>query len=118
MIQKVATDRRRRPRRTAASGDAGKRLNTPSELEAFRESIVAGRDSSMTCIVVCKGTGCSASGGGPVADAFREEIAKRGLQATVDLRTTGCHGFCERGPLVVIHPKGILYQKVSTQDVP
>ena len=36
----------------------------------------------------------------------------------MDVRTTGCHGFCERGPVVVIHPQGIFYQHVKPEDIP
>jgi NADH-quinone oxidoreductase subunit F len=93
------------------------RLNTLSDLEALQKSLAAGRDPSKPCIAVCAGTGCSASGGARVADAFRAEIATRDLQSAIEIRTTGCHGFCERGPLVVIHPRGIFYQKVSPDDV-
>jgi len=94
-----------------------KKIKTPSELEKLRKSIVAGYDSSRSCITVCKGTGCSASGAAAVVDAFREEIKKHKLESKIDIRTTGCHGFCERGPLVVIYPEGIFYQRVSTEDV-
>jgi len=52
-----------------------------------------------------------------VIGAFREEFKKQGVDATVDLRVTGCRGFCERGPHVVIHPEGTLYQRVKEKDV-
>jgi (2Fe-2S) ferredoxin len=45
-----------------------------------------------------------------------DELSKRRLQSKVDVRRTGCHGFCERGPLVVIYPQKILYQKVKPED--
>ena len=66
-------------------------------------------------MLVCCGTGCLASGSKEVAEAFADEIAKRSMDATVDLfvKSTGCHGFCERGPLVVLNPQGILYTKVK-----
>ena len=48
---------------------------------------------------------------------FQEEIEKQGLKGSVDLRTTGCHGFCERGPLAVIHPEGTFYQRLQPKDV-
>ena len=71
-----------------------------------------------TCITVCGGTGCHAYGCLRVADAFREEILERGLQDEVTLRLTGCHGFCERGPIVVIQPEGIFYQRIQLEDIP
>ena len=94
-----------------------KRIKTPSELEKLRKSILAGYDSSRACITICKGTGCSASGAAAVVATFREEIKRQKVETKIDIRTTGCHGFCERGPLVVIYPEGIFYQRVSTEDV-
>ena len=95
-----------------------KRLSSPSELEDLRQSIIERRDPSRTCITVCAGTGCRASGAEAVIDAFRDEIERREIQLDVQLKETGCHGFCERGPLVVIRPKRIFYQRVKPEDVP
>jgi NADH-quinone oxidoreductase subunit F len=95
-----------------------KRLGSVAELEKLRKSILRQRDTSRTCISVCGGTGCRASGAEAVVDAFVDEVERRELQVTVELKETGCHGFCERGPLVVIRPKKIFYQRVKPEDVP
>ena len=87
------------------------KLISPVELEILRQRITAGRDAEKPCITVCCGTGCQAYGGAKVAEAFRKEIAERKLETTVEVRTTGCHGFCERGPLIVIKPKNIFYPR-------
>ena len=94
------------------------RLSSLEELEAIRESLIRSRDPDKTCIVICGGTGCLALGAEDVIDGFRREIQERGLEAKVDLRITGCPGFCERGPLVVIKPESILYQRVRAEDIP
>jgi NADH-quinone oxidoreductase subunit F len=94
---------------------SGKRVNSPSDLEARRESIVALRDPSRTCITVCGGTGCRVYGSENVIDALRAEIGRIGLEA--DVRMTGCHGFCEQGPVMVIQPHGIFYKSVKLEDV-
>ncbi len=93
------------------------RLSSPQELEALRESIVQSRDPGQRCVTICGGTGCVALSSGEVIAAFREEMKEQGLESTVDLRVTGCRGFCERGPHVVIHPEGILYQQVKEKAV-
>jgi NADH-quinone oxidoreductase subunit F len=93
------------------------RIASPADLKAWRERIGATRDPKRTCITVCAGTACRATGAEAVVLAFHDELAKAGLDARVDFRETGCHGFCERGPLVVIKPKGIFYQKVKAADV-
>jgi NADH-quinone oxidoreductase subunit F len=95
-----------------------KRLSSPSELESLRQSIVQKRDPSQLCITVCAGTGCRASGAEAVIEAFKEEIERQEIQLNVELKETGCHGFCERGPLVVIRPKKLFYQRVKPEDVP
>ncbi len=94
-----------------------KRVSSPSELENLRQSILQKRDPNKSCITVCAGTGCRASGAEAVVDAFKDEIERRELQINVELKETGCHGFCERGPLVVIRPKRVFYQRVKPEDV-
>ncbi len=94
------------------------RLSSLEELKAIRESLIRSRDPDKTCVVICGGTGCLALGAEDVIAGFRREIQERGLEAKVDLRITGCPGFCERGPLVVIKPESILYQQVRAEDIP
>jgi NADH-quinone oxidoreductase subunit F len=95
-----------------------RKLRNPEDLERLREAQAAARDPDRTCITVCAGTGCLASGCEPVTAAFREEIEKQGLAEEVDILTTGCHGFCERGPVVVIRSEDIFYERVGVKDVP
>ncbi|HTY62667.1 MAG TPA: NADH-quinone oxidoreductase subunit NuoF [Acidobacteriota bacterium] len=96
------------------------RIHTPIELEAFRKDILSKRDPSKPCIAVCTGTGCLALGASKVVVALREEIKKQGLESNVDikvdLRETGCPGFCERGPVIVIYPEEICYLQVQPGD--
>lgn len=87
------------------------------ELESLRREIIAGRDTNKPRITVCGGTGCHASGCVDVADAFKSALKSNGSEDSVDLIVTGCHGFCERGPIVLVHPGEIFYQKVTPQDV-
>jgi NADH-quinone oxidoreductase subunit F len=53
-----------------------------------------------------------------VVEAFRKVLQERSEGHGINLRMTGCHGFCEKGPLVVIHPQKILYQRVKPEDAP
>ncbi len=68
-------------------------------------------------IFVCHGTGCISSGSDAVYEALREEIARQGI-TDAELDFTGCHGFCEQGPNVVIEPEGIFYTHVQAEDAP
>jgi len=94
------------------------KLKSFSELEALRKSIIDKRDPNKAVITICNGTGCHAHGCRNVTAAFQEEVKKQKLSAKVDVRATGCHGFCERGPLVVIKPRDLFYQRVKVKDVP
>jgi NADH:ubiquinone oxidoreductase subunit F (NADH-binding)/(2Fe-2S) ferredoxin/Pyruvate/2-oxoacid:ferredoxin oxidoreductase delta subunit len=94
------------------------RLNSPEELTKFRQDILAKRDPQKPCISICAGAGCIASGAADVMAAFKVEIEKQGVQASVDTKGTGCPGFCERGPIVVIYPEEICYLQVKAEDVP
>lgn len=94
------------------------RINSANELEALRKSILSSRDTNKPCITICSGSACHASGSKEVASRIEEEVAKQGLNGTVDVRKTGCHGFCEKGPIIVIHPEKICYFQIKPEDVP
>jgi len=92
-------------------------LKSPEELEKFRQNILSERDANKPCISVCAGAGCLASGASEVIAAFKSEIEKQNLNADVTIKGTGCPGFCERGPVVVIYPEEICYLQVKPEDV-
>jgi len=94
------------------------KIRNPKELHSYREELLAKRTASRKVIAVCCGTGCNASGARKVAQALVDEIQKQGLAKEIDVRPTGCHGFCERGTLVLMHPEETLYQRVKPEDVP
>ncbi len=94
------------------------RIKSPSELEELRKGILSKRDPNKPCITLCSGSACQASGSREVAASLEEEIKKQGLSAGVDIRRTGCHGFCERGPIIVIHPEETCYLQIEPKDVP
>ncbi len=93
------------------------RINSTDELEKVRKEILSLRDPNKPCISICAGAGCLASGAGEVIAAFKAEIEKQGLTTDVDTKGTGCPGFCERGPVVVIYPEEICYLQVTPEDV-
>jgi len=94
------------------------RINSPGELEAFRKKILSKRDPNRPCITLCSGTACHATGSKEVALALEQELDNQGLTGQVDFRKTGCHGFCEKGPIVVVDPEKICYLQVTPEDVP
>jgi len=93
------------------------KIKTLQELDRLRQSILAGQKPEALQVTVCGGTGCLSNGSEQVAAAFVGEMQKQGLNGRVSLKKTGCHGFCERGPLVTLHPSEVFYQRVSEKDV-
>jgi NADH:ubiquinone oxidoreductase subunit F (NADH-binding)/(2Fe-2S) ferredoxin/NAD-dependent dihydropyrimidine dehydrogenase PreA subunit len=86
-------------------------------LAELRAEILKSRDPGKPTVTICGGTGCNAQSSKDIVQTFRDEIKKQGLADRVNIRTTGCHGFCERGPIVVIQPEGIFYQRIRPRDV-
>jgi len=93
-------------------------MNSAGELQALRKGLLSKRDPNKPCIAICAGTGCLGPGSDEVISAFESEVKKHSLKAKVDIRATGCHGFCEEGPNVVIYPEEICYTRVTVEDVP
>jgi NADP-reducing hydrogenase subunit HndC len=94
------------------------RVNSASELEELRKGVLSERDPDKPCIAICAGMGCLSPSNGGVISAFEEELDKKDLKTRVDIRATGCHGYCEKGPMVVIYPEEICYVEVTPKDVP
>ena len=66
-------------------------------------------------VLVCQGTGCTSSKSEQIRLALEDEVKKAGLSnARVDF--TGCHGFCQQGPIVVVEPEGTFYTHVKVED--
>ena len=93
-------------------------LRSRAELEEYRRVIHAQRLSDKPCFAFCAGTGCLALRSDKVIAAFKAEIKKRDLEAKVDVRETGCPGFCEKGPLLTIYPDEICYVQARPEDIP
>jgi NADH:ubiquinone oxidoreductase subunit F (NADH-binding)/(2Fe-2S) ferredoxin/NAD-dependent dihydropyrimidine dehydrogenase PreA subunit len=93
------------------------KLKSLSDFFSQHKALVDQTDPNKPMIVVCGGTGCIALGAVSVHQAFKEAIQRLGLTDKVTLKSTGCHGFCEKGPAVVIHPDRFFYPGVTPEDV-
>ena len=91
------------------------RINSAAQLEKTRKDIVSKKDPNKPCIAICGGIGCL-GGREDLIRAFEKEIKKQKLEGKVDVRVTGCHGFCAQGPNIVIYPEEICYTKVKPED--
>jgi len=92
------------------------KFTKPEQLAAYREKLVSQHDPNRPTIMVCGGTGCRASGAQEAVEAFQNVLKEKALEQKVDIRVTGCHGFCEKGPLVVLLPERLLYIHVKPKD--
>ncbi len=102
-------------------------VKTREELQKLREEYAAGLAGEKKKILICAGTGCISSGSLVIYDELKKIMESRGLRVEVELaeephddsvglKKSGCHGFCEMGPLVRIEPQGWLYVKVKPGD--
>ena len=92
-------------------------LRSAADLEQLRSSILDQRDPDRISIVTSVGTCGLARGSGEVAQSISEAVEDLDESSSVDVRVTGCHGFCQIEPVVVIYPERVLYQRVSPEDV-
>lgn len=69
-------------------------------------------------LMVCAGTGCVSNHSFEIKEALEKEVKKHGLEDEVLVVSTGCNGFCERGPLLVVQPGNIFYQQLTVKDIP
>lgn len=93
------------------------RIESRESLAELQSHLAAHRNKYQTRIIVSSGTCGEACGSLELVRAFREHLAKHGLTDTTLLRVTGCHGFCEQEPLLVIEPGNVFYCRVSADDV-
>jgi len=69
-------------------------------------------------LLICTGTGCVSNGSFKIKEALEKEITKQGLADEIHVDTKGCNGFCERGPIVIVQPEGVYYQRLKVEDIP
>lgn len=99
------------------------RITTPLQLNSLHECCVQEFEPRLDNqgpeqhILVCGGTGCKASASKDIIEGLRAEISMLGLEDKIRVIQTGCFGFCEKGPIVKIMPRGTFYVSVTPSDV-
>jgi NADH-quinone oxidoreductase subunit F len=91
------------------------KLSSIGQLEWLRNKILARKEEGIIEVHVCM-TGCRAYGAAGVLEALNDEVKHQGLTRQVEVRATGCHGFCAKAPVVAIEPLGVQYQEVEPDD--
>ena len=92
------------------------RLAHPGHLEDWRARLREEAPRFRRTIVITAGACGRAAGAEPLIDTFRDEISRRGLNDQVGILVTGCHGYCEMEPSVVVQPEGIFYGRLRPED--
>jgi NADH-quinone oxidoreductase subunit F len=94
------------------------KLENRQALKELRDSLkVAQKEDGKRLISLCAGSGCGAYGTAKVHEALMAELTKNDMQDDFEVKLSGCHGFCEKGPILVIHPEGIFYPQVKEKHV-
>jgi len=93
------------------------KLTSPADLESLVRRYQQDNSSVAKCVRVCVGTGCAAKGSRKLYELFCEAAEQSDADVTIEAKCVGCHGFCERGPIVVVEPGEVLYQRVEEPDV-
>ena len=91
------------------------RLSHPGDLARLRKELSA-KESQKVVIVSCGTCGVS-RGGAKLAEELAGELARAGTNGQVRLRVTGCLGYCDREPIVIVRPQGFFYPQPKIADV-
>ena len=97
-----------------------RRISSVGEFAEFRKRIMSEKDIQYDkpTLVVCAGTGGQASGANDIIRVIKRYIIERNLREKITLRITGCQGFCEMDPFILVQPGRHLYPKLKMEDVP
>jgi len=93
-----------------------KRIRNRDRLEEIRRKLLERKESEKYCITISSGTCGRVRDSQKVVEAIYDAVKKHGVEDKVRVRVTGCHGFCQVAPIVVIYPDGIFYQRVNAKD--
>ncbi|MBA7678225.1 Ion-translocating oxidoreductase complex subunit B [subsurface metagenome] len=93
------------------------KLRSAADLEHMQEELRARHTPSAKCVRVCTGPGCAAKGSPKLYELFCEAVEQSGANVEVQAKAVGCHGLCECGPIVLVQPGDIFYQRVEEPDV-
>ncbi|OQA20619.1 MAG: NADP-reducing hydrogenase subunit HndC [bacterium ADurb.Bin363] len=88
-----------------------------THLETIEQKVQEEFKQYKEMLMICTGTGCVTVKSFNVRDKLSEEIKAKGLEKDYLIVPTGCYGFCAAGPIIVVQPEGIFYQKVKEEDV-
>ncbi|MDP8239239.1 MAG: NADH-ubiquinone oxidoreductase-F iron-sulfur binding region domain-containing protein [Candidatus Hatepunaea meridiana] len=95
-----------------------RKLTSIDEFKGLQDRLIADQPSDISTIIIPAGTCGQASGANDIIRAVKREILAKDLSTNIRIRITGCHGFCEMEPSILIEPQGTFYPKVNPKDIP
>jgi len=93
-----------------------RKLKSLNNFDTFRNKLIKDGQRFQSTIMVCGGTGCRATKCLNVIDAVKKELTRQKIDKKIRLRITGCHGFCEHGPIMVLEPGNVFYCHLKPDD--
>ena len=90
---------------------------TPDQIEIIQDKRINELKKYRASLMICAGTGCVSAGSLSLKELLDKKLKEKDLQDKYIVVPTGCNGFCAQGPILVIQPQGIFYQKVSSEDI-
>ncbi len=91
---------------------------TIDHLRQLQQKALTDYNSFNSALMVCTGTACVANRSFSLVEVLKEELEKRNLSDKYLVVPTGCNGFCAQGPVMVVQPEGIFYQRLTSDDIP
>jgi NADH-quinone oxidoreductase subunit F len=93
------------------------KLKSIDDLKSLQNRLIASTDYNKPTIVISAGTCGQASGANDLIRIAKRELLYKGLLDKIRLRITGCHGYCQAEPSVLVEPKGTFYPKIGLEEM-
>ena len=93
-------------------------MKSTTDFREFCKTIRGEHDNGKPCLVICAGTGGQASGSNDIIRIIKKLILEKNLGNRISLRITGCLGFCEMDPFILVEPQHAVYPKLEMKHVP
>ena len=94
------------------------RMESTADFRQFCQTIISVPGAGKPCLIICAGTGGQASGSNDLIRIIKRQIIERDLGDRLSLRITGCLGFCEMDPFILVEPQHAVYPKLDMKHVP
>jgi len=92
-------------------------IQTIDDLASIQDRVAADRERYRFTVMVCSGTPCQSSDSLTLFDLLQRKLKEHHMESTVNVIKCGCLGFCAVGPVMIVNPGDVFYQKLSVDDM-